>query len=334
MTKRFVRVLLIAAVIAVGFLVYRWFFEDRETPGQLRGSGTVEITETRLAFQVPGRVDAVFVDEGFAVKRGQPLARLDSAELSVNLARAKESVAALQARLSAMVRGARPAEIAQAKAALDAALSQRTATKQQLDRVKALAAQGVASPSQLDQAQAAADGAIAQYARADETLRLVREGARREEIQAARAQLREARAVLDLAQTRTTYATITAPVDGVILVRSVEPGEIIGAGMPVLVEGDLSAPWLNVYVSEERIGRVKLGQKADVRVDSFPGRSFPAHVAYVSDQAEFTPKNVQTKEERVKLVFRVRLDVANPDLSLKPGMPADAFIFTGADGNP
>lgn len=333
MGKRLVRVLLLAAAVAAAFVVYRVFFVEREVPGELRGSGTIEITEIKLAFQVPGRLEAVTVDEGATVTAGQTLARVDAAELTQNIAANRAAVAALEARLLALKRGARPAEIAQAKAALAAAEAQETGAKQALERTDALAKQGIASPSQLDQARTAFDAAVAQRERAAETLRLVREGARREDVQAAQAQLRQAQAALDLAETRSAYAAITAPVDGVILVRAAEPGEIVNAGMPVLVEGDLARPWLNVYVSEEKIGQVRLGQRAAVSVDSFPGRTYDARVAYVSNQAEFTPKNVQTKEERVKLVFRVKLDVANPDLSLKPGMPADAVIFTGEHGN-
>lgn len=332
MGKRFIRVLIVALVIAAAFLVYRWFFTAKETPGQLHGTGTIEITEVKLAFQVPGRIEAIAVDEGAVVKAGQALARIDAAELTQNAASGRAAVAALQARLLALQHGARPAEIAQARAALEAAEAEVTAARQNLRRIEPLAEQGVATPSQLDQARTAYDAALAQRDRFAETLRLVREGARREDIQAAQAELRRSQAALELAQARLAYATITAPVDGVILVRAAEPGEVVNAGTPVLVEGDLARPWLNVYISEDKVGRVRLGEKAAITVDSFPGRSFEARVAYVSDQAEFTPKNVQTKEERVKLVFRVKLEVANPDLTLKPGMPADAIIYTGQDG--
>lgn len=322
------RLVLLVSVLVAAFLAYELLFRERPAPGQLPGSGILEIKQVRLAFQVPGRIESIAVAEGDRVHRGQVLATIDSVELGLNQARAAASVTALEARVRALERGSRPAEKAQARAALEAANVQVETARRELTRIRTLATQGVVSPSQLDQATAAFELAVAQRDRAAETYRLVREGARREDIQAARAQLREAQAALQLAETRLAYAQITAPVDGVVLIRAAEPGETIAAGIPVLTVGNLDAPWLNLYVSEHRIGEVKLGQRADVMVDSFPNHRFAGHVAYISDQAEFTPKNVQTKEERVKLVFRVRLDVENPGRQLKPGMPADAIIYT------
>jgi len=218
------------------------------------------------------------------------------ARQQVDLQRTRRDSAAAQLdaareRLRAAEVGSRPQEIAAAKAALRQAQDQTTAAK------------------------AALDLAVA--------------GPRAETIEAARARVAQAEAVLKAAQTQFGYTTIRAPVDGVVVLRAAELGELVTPGMPILRVSVIDRPWLRVYVPETDLGRVKLGQKADVISDTYPDRKYPGRVVEIAEQPEFTPKNVQTREERVKLVFGVKIEVENPNRELKPGMPADAVIHVG-----
>jgi len=169
------------------------------------------------------------------------------------------------------------------------------------------------------------------------TLKLYRQGTSTEKqkqdlksrYKVAMAQLDAAKAGVDLAQQALQYCHISAPVDGVVTHKLVETGELVGPGTPVFTITELNPVRLMVYVTEKELGKVKIGQDADVSIDSYPDRFFPGRVIYISPVAEFTPKNVQTKEERVKLVFGVKIEIPNPEGILKPGMPADAAIKTG-----
>lgn len=178
------------------------------------------------------------------------------------------------------------------------------------------------------QAQFLQANAAVQVARA--ALDRVRAGAAAPEIEARRAQLRQAQAAVDLLQLQVERTTLRAPVDGIVLVRSIRAGELAAPGIPLLTLGDLDTVRLTIYLPENVYGQVHLGQEVRVRVDSFPERVFPGEIVYIASQAEFTPKDVQTAEERVHLVYAARVRLPNPEHLLKPGMPADAEIEMGA----
>jgi HlyD family secretion protein len=146
----------------------------------------------------------------------------------------------------------------------------------------------------------------------------------------AEARVKESGAARALAETRLGYAALTSPVAGVVLSKAIESGEYVFPGTPVITIGNLEQVWIRAYINETDLGRVKVGQTARVTADTYPGKSYPGTVAFISAEAEFTPKNVQTEKERVKLVYRIKIDVANPAMELKPGMPADAVIQTTA----
>jgi HlyD family secretion protein len=168
--------------------------------------------------------------------------------------------------------------------------------------------------------------AEAALAQARAALELVRAGPRRERLDQARARLRQAEEALALAGYRLDETRLRAPVGGVVLSEHVEPGEYVAPGTPVVTLADLGRVWLRAYVDEPDLGRVRLGQEVQVTTDSFSGKAYEGRVSFISSEAEFTPKNVQTRKERVKLVFRIRIDVPNPGGELKPGMPADAVV--------
>lgn len=144
----------------------------------------------------------------------------------------------------------------------------------------------------------------------------------------ADARVKERRAALALAETRLGYAALTNPVAGVVLSKSTESGEYVLPGKTVVTIGNLEKVWVRAYLNETDLGRVKVGQAAHVTADTYPGKVYPGIISFISSEAEFTPKSVQTAKERVKLVYRIKIDVVNPDMELKPGMPADAVIGT------
>ena len=156
--------------------------------------------------------------------------------------------------------------------------------------------------------------------------RLVKEGPRKEDIDQARAKVEQAKAALQSAETKLGYATVTSPLTGVVLSKNIEPGEYVAAGTPVVTVADIENLWLRAYVDETDLGKrnIALGTEAEITTDAYPGKVYKGHVSFISSEQEFTPKSVQTNHERVKFVYRIKIDVKNPDRELKPGMPADA----------
>lgn len=190
--------------------------------------------------------------------------------------------------------------VEQSRAAVRNAEAEFEKARKDHDRYRSLSQDGAISTQQLDASQKAYD--------------------------VSRSQFDQARAALRTAEVRLDDMTLDAPVSGIVLARNAEPGETVAAGVAVYSLGDLANPWVKVYVSETKLGLVKLGQKAEVSVDTFPGKAYEGRVTYIASEAEFTPKNVQTHEERVKLVFGVKVSVTNRNDELKPGMPADVKI--------
>jgi HlyD family secretion protein len=198
--------------------------------------------------------------------------------------------------------------------------------RREYDRIAKLLKEGVASQADFDRVRTALDNADAVRTRAAKQLDMLREGFRTEEIEEARGRLQQAKAELELAELNLARCQLFAPISGRVLSKSREVGEVVQPGTPIVTVGDLSRPWVNVYIGERDLGKVQLGMQAYVTVDSFPQQPFPGHVTFVADRAEFTPKNIQTPDERVKLVYRIKVEVATRDQVLKPGMPADAVI--------
>ena len=170
--------------------------------------------------------------------------------------------------------------------------------------------------------------AKAALAQAEAELALTKAGPRQEKIDQAKTMVDEAMEKLNQAKQQLSYTELFAPMDGVILNRSADPGEFLNPSTPVVTLGDIAHPWLRAYVNETDLGRLKLKDKVKVKTDSFPGKTYDGVLSFISSQTEFTPKSVQTFEERVKLMFRIKIELSNPNQELKPGMPADAIIET------
>lgn len=311
---------------AVGFAGWRWHNGAIGERTAIRGSGIIEVTQVDAAFEVPGRMAERFVDEGAMVDGGEPIARLDDREYRLQVDRAIAAKAAAEARYRMMVQGARAQEVDQALAALESAESSLHLQQLEYDRIAKLKDGGIVSQNELDQAATALTSAHKAQERAAAQLGMLREGSRVEEIEEARARLNQAQAELELAELNLARCKLFAPMAGRVLSKSREPGEMVQPGTPIVTLGDLSRPWVNLYIGERDLGRVHLGMKAQVTVDSYPRDPFPGTVTFVADRAEFTPKNIQTPDERVKLVYRVKVEVTTHDGILKPGMPADTVL--------
>ncbi len=321
------RLIPVAAAVVVAGAAIAYFATRGGGAGSLTVSGTVEATEARLGFDAPGRVDTVTVHEGDTVDRGRVLAVLDTTQAHARSAQARAQLAAAEALLTELRRGSRSEEIAQARAQVQAASDRLEQAKRDLARTKQLFDGGAVSPEQYDNAQTALQVARSQADQAQEQLKLVQSGPRSERIQAQEAAVEQARATWKAQLAALDLMTVTAPFDGIVTVRHREPGETVGAGAPVVTLMNPADRWVRIYVPENRVGRVALGEAAAITSDSFPGKSYRGTVTTIASQAEFTPKNVQTSEERVKLVYAVKVGITgDPGLELKPGMPADVRL--------
>jgi HlyD family secretion protein len=323
-------VLALAAALLISaaafYLVTRHKADGRDV---VKVSGNIEVTTVDVSFKLPGRVKERLVDEGETVRTGQVVARLDSADFAHEADMRAAEVRTARAALRELETGSRREEIGQAEAALAAAEAEAKRLADDFQRQKALFAREVIPKQKFDAALAARDAAEAQARQARESLALVRKGPRQERIDQGRSRLTEVEAALALARERLGYTTLTAPCDGLVIAKNIEAGEQVAAGTPVVTVGDLANPWLRAYIPETELGRVKVGQKVRVTTDTWPGKAYDGVVSFISSEAEFTPKNVQTEKERVKLVYRIKVTIPNPAMELKPGMPADGEILLG-----
>jgi HlyD family secretion protein len=324
--KRIVPPLLLAVV--AGILIWRWAVVRDESEDGLVASGTIEATDAQLGFQVPGRIAAIAVREGDRVEAGAEIARLDAAETEARRAQAAASAAAARAALAELEAGFRSEEIAGARAAAAAATERVADAERDRERAETLWAGRAISREALDKAGSALDVARAQRDQAAEQLRLLERGPRAERLDAARAQLAQVEAALAAIDVVLGNHRLVAPFAGTVTVRHREPGEIVPAGAAVVTLLDLDDRWVRIYVPENRLGAVRLGQPAAIVADTFPGKSYGGEVAFIASEAEFTPKNVQTAEERVRLVYAVKVRVTgDPGHELKPGLPADVRLL-------
>jgi len=266
------------------------------------------------------------VQEGQQVAVGDVIARLDDTDLAQEAAIRQAEVDTASAALAELEAGAREQEIAAAEATVRRAEAELAQQQRDHQRKKQLHERNVVSTQEYELAQLAYEVAVTKAREAQEQLALVQEGPRQERIQQARARLEQAKRAFELAQIRLGYAMLETPISGVILSEHIESGEYVVPGTPIVTVGALETVWLRAYINETDLGRVKLGQSATVTTDSYPDKTYEGRIAFIASDAEFTPKNVQTTEERVKLVYRVKIDIPNAEMELKPGMPADAKI--------
>ncbi len=287
--------------------------------GAIEGSGTIEGKDINIGTEVAGRIESITVDEGSAVQRGDTLVIIADEEYRLQLSQAAANAAAAEAQYQLARQGSRQEDIRQAEAAYRAAQADYT-------RMKDLLASKTITQKQFDDAEA-------RYIAAQQTYQKLARGLREAEIETARARRDQAVAQAELLRKKVRDCRIIAPAAGTITLRAFEPGEFVPLAANILRITVMDTVELVIYVNEEHLGRLRLGQRAEISIDSFKDRTFEGRVVYISPAAEFTPKNVQTKEERTKLVFGVKIRVPNPGNLLKPGLPADAVIIPEEQAN-
>jgi HlyD family secretion protein len=325
----------VAALALIALAVY-WFVNRDRQSDVIVLHGNVDLRQVDLPFKDSERIAAVLVEEGTRVKAGDVLARLDTSRLESRVRQAEAGVAAQAELLRKLRNGARPEEIAQARAALAAAEAEAANARSQIERLQSIsdASKGRAiSTTDLEAATAQARMTEAQARNRREALALLLAGTRKEDIDQAQAQLDAAEADLALLRQQLKDAELVSPTDGVIRSRLMEPGELATPQRPVFSIAITSPKWVRGYVSEPDLGRIDTGMRASVGTDSDAGQPLEGTVGFISSTAEFTPKTVQTEELRTSLVYEVRVFVEDPQNRLRLGMPATVTIDTRAQAN-
>ncbi len=282
--------------------------------------GNVDIREVDMAFRLPGRIIDIPVEEGQKVRKGTLLASLDAAPIQDRLYAAEASTAQAEALLDKARNGSRSQEIAQGRAAVAAAQAARDAAAAEYKRRQSLVEEGAISHALWDQTVAALHQSEAQLTQAKQSLSLLEEGTRKEDVTAARAQLAAAQAQRAAAGTDLRDTRLIAPTDGTIVTRAMEPGAMAAAGQTVMTIAIAQPMRVRAYVSETSLSRISPGMKVQVRSDG-NGKTYDGTIGYISPRAEFTPKSVETEELRADLVYRLRIIVTNPDDALRQGQP-------------
>jgi HlyD family secretion protein len=322
--KRVAPLVVLVVLVAAATVL---FLRRGQSAEQLIASGTVDATEADLGFQAPGRIEGIGPHEGDAVTPGVELARLDRSELEARRATALAQAGAARARLDELEHGFRPQEVTQGRAAYDAARERLEDARRELERTRALYEGGAESREELDRAHTAFEVREAEAEQARAQLGILSSGSRAEEIAAQRAVLAQAEASVRQVDAQLRNAVIVAPFAGVVTVRHREPGEAVPAGAPVLTVLDPGDRWVRIYVREDQIGRVGLGQPASISSDTYPDRAYQGRVTFIASEAEFTPSNVQTAEERARLVYEVKVRITgDARQELKVGVPADVRL--------
>ncbi len=318
--KSLIKILIVLAVI------YSIGCGNGNEKNTISASGNIEATNAVISSKVTGQVIAIKYDEGSRVKEGDTVMIIDHDNLELQLQQAVAAENAADAQFKLLKEGARSEDIQQAQDALKQTKINMNLAEQDFNRMKQLYDSKTITKKQFDDAQAKYELTQSQYNAAQENLKKMKNFARPEEIKQAQANLNRQKAAVDLLKKNISDSYVVSPLSGFIVQKYVEKGETVTMLSSLFKVSELRRVKLVIYVSEENLGRVKLGQKADVTSDSYNNKTYQGTVIYISPEAEFTPKNIQTKDERTKLVYAVKIEIKNPEFELKPGMPADAVV--------
>jgi HlyD family secretion protein len=318
--------IIIGAVVltSIGaFAIYRTTLAA-DNSGAILASGTVEATQAELGFQVSGRLETIGVREGDRVTGGAQIASLEQSELLAQRLVAQAQVEANKAMLAELTAGSRREEIAKARASLAVATEKRDLAQRDVERLTPLAEQSLVSRQAFDQQRTQLSMSQGEVAKANEELQILVTGPRAEKIAAQRATLAQAQATVERIDAQLSQTVLKAPFSGTVTVRHREPGEALSPGNPVLTVRNFDDRWVRVYIPGDEVGRLTLGQAASITGDANPDKKYNGTISYIASVAEFTPRNVQSTKDRVKLVYEVRVRVAgDTNVDLKPGLPAD-----------
>ncbi|MFT5701832.1 MAG: HlyD family secretion protein [Desulforhopalus sp.] len=328
MKKRIVVVLVLVLIVAAGIYGKKWYKTQDINGGNgvLKIYGTIDIRDISLAFNEQERITEVLVEEGTRVKKGQVLARLKNDRIEAAISETSARIGAQAEVVKRLKAGSRPQEIDQAQAEVEAAQVQVANSQQVMTRLEQTSVNGATSKQDVDNARSILLVERAQLKVKQKALNLIMEGPRQEDIAAAEWQLEALQAGLVQLNVRLADMTLTAPIKGIIQSRILEPGEIAGPQRPVLIMALTDPKWVRAYVTEPDLGRIRLGLKARVFSDSFPGQPLDGWIGFISPVAEFTPRAVQTEDLRTKLVYEVRVFVPDSEDRLRLGMPVSVIV--------
>jgi HlyD family secretion protein len=298
-----------------------------EDPNLVRLNGRLEAPTVDIAPKVPGRVLEVRVREGDRIKAGDVLITLDLGETSIAVDAARAGLESAESRAKDLEAGNRLPDIRAAEAQVTDRRAAVDLARRELERQQFLLSRKVGTERDVDRAKTEMDRAQAALKVTQNQLDLAKQGFRKYQTQQAREEVTRAQAQLRQSQTLAGESELRAPADAIVLHRLVEPGQLLGAGTPGLTLAFTTRLYVRTFIPETRLGLVRQGQAAEVTVDAFPGRIFPAHITEVSMDAEFTPKAVETREERVNLVYGAKADLdAGWKEPLVPGQPAEVVV--------
>ncbi len=321
-------VILIIAISAISYGIYYYLniHSTPEDPDLLLTSGVIEAVEVKVGAKIGGQITELPVEEGDFVEKGQVVARIESTDLQIQLEGAQAAVERSQALLEDLKRGLRPEEIEQFEKIVELKEANLERASIDYDRKSRLAEQKAVPIHEADIARTVMDAAQKDLETSQEQVRIAKLGSREDQITAARWALRQAGTQVSQLQKKISDTEVISPISGRVSVKNKEQGEIAAPGATIVTLVDLDRPWVRVFVPEDKLGRVRLGMKAEILSDSFPDKVYEGIIRHIATEAEFTPKNVQTQEERIKLVYAIKVYVENPNQELKPGQPVDARI--------
>ncbi|NLU44493.1 MAG: HlyD family efflux transporter periplasmic adaptor subunit [Acholeplasmataceae bacterium] len=289
-------------------------------------TGTIEVTKADIMPKTSGYLETLSVKEGDFVHKGQLAAKLDRKDLKAELMRDTAAYKKAQAQLLELENGARPQELRDAAAKTYSAQTSYDKALRDFERASSLYNNNAVSRQYLDDAAANKDTSLALLQSAKEQESLLHSGTRIEQVLAAKEELNRTKAVLAISNSLVSDLNVYAPLDGVILTKNYEQGEYVNAGTPIATIADLSDCWVKVYIPSTELGKIKIGTKASLSIDSLPNRTFTGYVREISDNAEYTPRQSITKNERANMVFGVKVYMDNVEKIMKPGMPMDVIF--------
>ncbi len=293
----------------------------------IEATGTIESTNVTISSKNAGEIKSIIADEGEQVITGDTILVIDQEALSYQLEQAVAVEQISEAQLNLMMKGARTEDIKQAEEAMKQSEANLKIAKSDFERYAKLWESKAITQKQYEDMTARYQISLAQFTAAKENYEKVKKIFRPEEIEQAKANLKKATASVELLKKNIRDSYVVSPINGFVVKKFVEVGETVTPMSSLVKISNLSSVNLIIYVSEVELGKIKLGQKAEITIDTYPGKKYEGKVTYISPEAEFTPKNIQTQDERTKLVFAVKVEIRNKNFELKPGMPADAKII-------
>ncbi|MDR3588347.1 MAG: efflux RND transporter periplasmic adaptor subunit [Negativicutes bacterium] len=322
MNKKIVAVIVVF-LLAAGAAGYKLYL-TQETG--ITATGTIEVTLADIVPKVNGYMTELKIEVGDSVKTGQTIARITRDDLQAQLLTDETALAKGKVVLTDLEKGPRPQEIQQASASLAAAQAQYVKAKNDLDRYRKLYQDGAIPAQQLDSAQSGYDVAYNSLIAAQSQLSLLLEGNRPDVIEAQRMEVKRLEAAASVTRATMADTVVASPLNGVVLTKNFQTGEYVNPGSAIATVGDLNDCWVKIYLSSAQLGLIKFGQPVQVKVDAFPNKIFTGTIKEISQNAEFTPRQSITQQERANLVFYVKVKLDNSEGILKPGMPADVVI--------